>query len=81
MIAAHKTNFETWLELTLEGQMSDLLLFMAPTKRRRKIVEAWLLAPPFEAITPNSASPEQIKLFCADLEALLELMIRQEGML
>jgi len=72
---SHDETFRQWLNLGLEEQKADLMLYFAgmPTSRQ-VLVENWLRLTPYRSLVPFDASPADQELFLSDIELLLKVV-------
>ena len=72
---SHLGSFREWLNMDLEQQKADLMLYLSgqPTERRR-LVENWIRLAPYRGVLPTVCSEAERGLFLLDLETLLELI-------
>lgn len=77
--AAHAEAFAEWLTLSLEGQKSDLDLYLSEFEgpRKKAVVHYWARIEPHRGVIPERASDAERVLYLADFEALLALLAAQ----
>jgi hypothetical protein len=72
---SHVEAFEIWLNFSLAQQQEDLSAYLASLHgERRSIIQTWSRLTPYRSVAPASARQAEKDLYCADFEALLELM-------
>ena len=76
----HRAIFEAWLCLNLQQQMLDLKHYLsnqeAPTGA---VLDQWTHQKPYRQLIPSSAIQAQRDLFLSDMEAILRILVSQEG--
>ena len=77
---SHIEAFRAWLELNLEQQQADLLLYWSelPTDRKT-LVENWIRLRPHANVLPATASEADRKLYLNDLDVLLAILKRESA--
>lgn len=76
LLRLHELSFRTWVEMSLEGKMADIQLYIAslPQVATRDLVEAWARLTPYRNLVPASVlGPERSK-HVSDFEVILGLL-------
>jgi len=77
---SHEESFSGWLALPLEEQKYQIEQYLdAQEEPAKEIVEAWLRLKPFTTWVPARARTSERTLFLTDLDALVELIRREFG--
>lgn len=77
---SHEEVFRQWLSFDLQRQKTDLDLYLAEVaSQKRTVVSTWARLKPYRNLAPASAREEEIQLYLADLEILLELLRNEYG--
>jgi hypothetical protein len=77
---SHEQAFAEWLCFGLEQQKADLDLYLAGLNgERRTILETWIRLAPYRNLVPFSVREAERRLYLADLEAILELLKGEYG--
>jgi hypothetical protein len=78
--AAHRKAFQTWLCLNLSEQNDDLDLFLSATGAGRgSLLAEWSRSAPYREFLPAGLEEGERLLYLCDLEALTQLLYRQNG--
>lgn len=78
---SHWYTFYEWINLTLEEQKTDLVLYLSGLEGDRKeILETWLRLAPYRNFIPAYAREAEKHLFLSDMETLLELLRNEYGL-
>jgi len=77
---SHEQAFADWLCFTLEQQKADLDLYMAGLGGdRRTIIDTWIRLAPYRNLVPAVIREVERQLYLADLDAILELLRGEYG--
>ncbi len=77
---SHRQAFREWLGYGLEQQKADLDLYLSALgSDKKQIIEAWLRLTPYRHLIPAPALRAERKLYLADLDALLTLLMHEYG--
>ncbi len=76
----HHATFDAWLAVTLEQQRADFGCFLTTTEgHRRQILVMCAVLTPHPWYAPDDVPEHELRLFLADLEALLEPLYMEYG--
>jgi hypothetical protein len=74
----HNQAFSDWLGFNIEQQKADLDLYLsAVCEEKETVLRAWIKLNPYRSLIPNSAKPEERRLYLADFKAVLELLMTE----
>ncbi len=77
---SHRQVFASWICLTLEQQKTDLDLYLSSLSgNRRTILDTWIRLQPYRNLIPSNAREVECELYMADLEAILDLLKNEYG--
>jgi len=77
---SHSQNFSEWLAFSLEEQKADLDLYLSGIDSdKRTILDTWRRTRPYRNLIPAAAMEVERRLYNADLETLLELLMVVHG--
>lgn len=78
--ALHEEAFAAWLNYRLDEQKADLALYFSGLDcGKQAAAQTWLELESYRTLIPASASVPERRLFVADLETLLRVMVRGSG--
>lgn len=78
----HLETFAEWLSFRLERQQTDLNIFMASVDgHRRQILAACAVLAPHVWCIPDGVAEHERRLYLADLEAILEPLYTEYGLM
>ena len=77
---SHSQAFQEWLSFNLEQQKADLDLYLSSVATdKRTTLENWIKETPYRNLIPNSVRQIERRLYMADLNAILELLKNEHG--
>ena len=72
---SHEEIFLEWLKLPLAEKHADLQQYLAELEDPKEtVVQHWIRSRSYRTQIPGAARPAEGELYCAELEALLEIM-------
>jgi hypothetical protein len=76
----HQEIFQQWLCFNLEQQKEEIQAYFAGLEGdRREILSNWIVLGPYVAWVPADTRDVERKLFCSDLEIVLEVIRSDSG--
>jgi hypothetical protein len=76
----HTAIFEAWLCLNLQQQMLELKRYVSNQEASPgAVLDEWTHQKPYQRLIPSGAMQAQRDLFVTDMEAILRILVSQEG--
>lgn len=74
----HSQAFAEWLSFNIEQQKADIDLYLSALfTDKRTVLETWSRMTPYKNLLPNSARAVEKRLYLADFQAILDLLMNE----